>query len=33
MYIEAACKNPHSHSAAGEEFPIFFFSSQKNQKG
>jgi len=24
MYIEAACKNLHSHSAAGEESHFFF---------
>jgi len=29
MYIEAACKIPHSHSAAGEESSIFLFRSKK----
>jgi len=33
MYIEAACKNPHSHSAAGEESSIFLFRSKKIKRG
>jgi len=31
LRVEAACKNPHRHSAAGVGFPTFLFRL-KNQK-